>query len=421
MLGVLQRTRHGLATADWITSAPANQALGATVPNTFTTTSTQGFGSRIMNSFVGLLLGPVLVIGAIWLLSWNEGRAVQAIRGLAEASSVLVESSAGSVNPANDGKLIHVVGQASASNAVEDSDMGLSFDGQVGVDRTAEMYQWKEKKEEKTQDNTGGSQTTTTTYSYSQVWSDEPIDSSGFAHPEGHENPAMPFTSKKFAAADAKLGAFTLDESTLAMVEASTPLHPDAPDGWTKSGANLYKGANPGTPAVGDMRVHYAGVPSGSTISVLARQSAGGFADYNTTNGYTIHMARAGNAAASQMISDQQKMESMMTWILRGVGTFLIFIGFTMFFGPIATLAAILPFLGSLVRGATTFFAFVLTIPVALITIAIAWLAFRPLIGGGILVLAAGIGYLLWRWHHNRSAPHVAAQAAAAGVAPPAH
>src|SRR5579862_5861077 len=185
------------------------------MPNSYTTTTTTGFGSRIMNSFLGLLLGPVLVIGAIWLLGWNEGRAVQAIRGLAEAQSVLVESSAGSVNPGNDGKLVHVVGATSASAAIEDSDLGLSFDGQVAVDRNVEMYQWKEKKEEKTQDNTGGSQTTTTTYTYSQVWSDTPIDSSQFAHPEGHENPAMPFTSHKYAATDAKLGEFALDEATL--------------------------------------------------------------------------------------------------------------------------------------------------------------------------------------------------------------
>ncbi|MBL6940316.1 MAG: TMEM43 family protein [Alphaproteobacteria bacterium] len=390
------------------------------MPNTFTTTTTTGFGSRIMNSFVGLLLGPVLVIGAIWLLGWNEGRAVQAIRGLAEAQSVLVESPAGSVNPGNEGKLVHVTGEATATAAIQDSDMGLSFDNQVAVARTAEMYEWKEKKEEKTQDNTGGSQTTTTTYTYSMVWSDTPIDSSSFAHPEGHENPAMPFTSHKFAATDAKLGEFNLDDATVGMVDASTALKPDAPDGWTASGGNLYKGANPASPAVGDMRVHYTGLASGSTISVLAKQAAGGFADYTTTNGYTIHMARAGNVPADQLIADQKKMESMITWILRGVGAFLIFIGFTMFFGPIATLAAVLPFLGALVRGASAFFALVLTIPVTLIVIAFSWLAFRPLIAVPLLIAAAVFGYVLWRWHHARSAPHVAAQqaAAAAGATP---
>ena len=54
-----------------------------------------------------------------------------------------------------------------------------------------------------------------------------------------------------------------------------------------------------------------------------------------------------------------------------------------------------------------------LTVPVALVTIAIAWLVFRPLIGGGMLVLAAALLYGLWRWHHSRTAAHVAAQAAA--------
>jgi hypothetical protein len=153
-------------------------------------------------------------------------------------------------------------------------------------------------------------------------------------------------------------------------------------------------------------------------VSVLAGQSHDGFAPYTTSNGYQIHLARAGNAPASQMIADQQSAEATMTWILRAVGFFVVFVGFAMFFGPIATLASVLPFLGTLVRGATTFFAFVLAVPVTLVTIALAWLAFRPLIGGGMLILAAAALYGLWRWHHSRSAGHVAAAAAAA---PPAH
>jgi hypothetical protein len=116
------------------------------------------------------------------------------------------------------------------------------------------------------------------------------------------------------------------------------------------------------------------------------------------------------------MITDQQKAEALMTWILRAVGFFVVFIGFALFFGPIAILASFLPFLGALVRGATTFFAFVLAVPVTLVTIAIAWLVFRPLIGGGMLVLAAVLLYLLWRWHHSRSAARVAAH----GTLPPA-
>ena len=199
---------------------------------------------------------------------------MQAIVGLADAAKSVVESPADAVSPDNEGKLVHVVGAASAAGPIEDSDLSLSFADQVAVNRAVDMYQWKEKKDEKSTDNTGGSKTTTTTYTYSQDWSDSPIDSTSFAHPEGHENPAMPFTSHRYAANDAKLGGFTLDETTLGLVDVSAPLKPDAPDGWTQSGGNLYKGQNPSTPAIGDMRVHYTGLPSGTTISVLAQQNA---------------------------------------------------------------------------------------------------------------------------------------------------
>ena len=385
------------------------------MPDSYTTTSTQGFFSRLMSSFVGILLGPVLVIAAIVLLSWNEGRAVQAIKGLAEASGVVVEAPADTVAPANEAKLVHVVGKAEAAQAIADPDLNLSFDAQVAVNRTVEMYAWSEKKEEKTQDNTGGSQTTTTTYSYTKGWTESPADSTSFAHPEGHENQQLPFASHKYSASDAHLGGYTLDETTVAMIDAPAALNPTAPDGWSTSGGALYKGENPATPAVGDVRVHYTGLASGTTVSVLAAQSHDGFAPYTTSNGYTIHMASSGNVQASEMIKQQQQAEAFLTWILRGAGFLVMFIGFAMFFGPIATLAAVLPFLGTIVRGATSFFAFVLTVPVTLVTIALAWLAFRPLIGGGLLIVAAGLGYALWRWHHSRSAPHVAAAAAAAG------
>jgi hypothetical protein len=59
----------------------------------FTETSSQGFFSRITNSLADLIIGPLLIIGAIVLLWWNEGRAVQAIVGLKDAASPLCASS----------------------------------------------------------------------------------------------------------------------------------------------------------------------------------------------------------------------------------------------------------------------------------------------------------------------------------------
>ena len=149
--------------------------------------------------------------------------------------------------------------------------------------------------------------------------------------------------------------------------------------------------------------MRYAGLASGSTLSVLAQQSHGGFAAYTTPNGYTIRMAAAGNVPAAQMIAQARKTAQMWTWILRGVGALVMFIGFMLFFGPLATLASVLPFLGGIVRGASAAIAFVLMLPITLATIAVAWIAFRPLIGGGLIVIALAAFYFLWRWHHART------------------
>ncbi|HUB84673.1 MAG TPA: TMEM43 family protein, partial [Rhizomicrobium sp.] len=275
------------------------------------------------------------------------------------------------------------------------------------VARDASMYQWRENKKDETHDKLGGGQETVTTYTYEKVWSDSAINSSDFRHPEGHENPAMPFASTQFAASDAKLGGFALDADTLKLVDPSDALHPDAPSGWSVSQGAFYKG-NPDAPQVGDMKVTYRGLASGSTISVLAAQSHGGFAPFIAGNGYQLRMAETGNHSRAEMIAQKKSEESVLTWILRFVGFVLIFIGAFMFLSPLSTFASVVPFLGSIVGAAAGLAAFVFAVPVTLIVIAIAWIAFRPLIGIGLLVLAGGSLYLLRRWHHQT---HPAAEA----------
>jgi len=373
------------------------------MPDTFTETTTRGFFSRLFGSILGIVLGPILIIAAVILLWWNEGRAVQAIVGLNAAQTQTVELTDATPAPANEGKLVHVVGAATATSAVADSDLGVNFPDTVGVARKAEMYQWREKSQSHTSDNLGGSQTTTTTYTYTEEWSDTPIDSSAFHHPEGHVNPEMPLHSQLFVASDATLGGFSLDSATVGRLELTQSVTPDAPDGWTKSGDKLVKGDDPAAPKVGDLRVSYTALPSGTTISVLAQQTHGGFAPFTTPNGYTVHLAAIGNQPTAVMIANQRRAESFLTWILRGVGTLVTVIGLALFLGPISTIASVVPFLGGIVRGAAFFVSLVIGVPLSLVVIALAWIAYRPLIGGGILLVAAAIFYGLWRLHASRS------------------
>jgi hypothetical protein len=212
-----------------------------------------------------------------------------------------------------------VVGAATAQSPIEDSDVGLTFDDQVAVARTAEMYQWKEDKKEDTEEKLGGGTTTTTTYDYTRVWSDDAINSSEFKHPENHGNPEMPFRNARFTASDAKLGGWALDADILDRVNFSQTLAPEAPEGWKRSGENYYRG-DPAAPKVGDMRVRYVGLPSGTTISVLAKQSRDGFAAYTAKNGYEVELAAVGDRSAAELIEGKRKSEAILTWVLRGVG-----------------------------------------------------------------------------------------------------
>jgi hypothetical protein len=382
--------------------------------NSFTTVTNTGCMSRIFGSIAGVFIGPILIIGAIWLLSWNEGRAVQAIVGTSQAAKAVVEVSGDAVNAANEGKLVHLVAPATAAGPIKDEDLNLSFADQVAVARTAEMYEWKEKKTETSHDKLGGGKETVTTYDYDRVWSSDAIDSKDFKHPEGHENPEMKVKSQSYTASDAKVAGYVLDDKTTAMLTLTTPLKPDAPEGWTVDGDKFLNG-DKAEPKIGDERVSYKGLASGTTISVMAQQSKDGFAPFTTANGYSIQMAAVGNQPASQMIADRKSAEATMTWLLRVGGFFLMFVGFALLLGPLSAMAAIIPFMGSLVRGAAALAAIVISIPLTLIVIALSWVAFRPVVGIGLIVLAVVLGAALWFWHKRRPNPaHVAA------VTPPA-
>jgi hypothetical protein len=75
---------------------------------------------------------------------------------------------------------------------------------------------------------------------------------------------------------------------------------------------------------------------------------------------------------------------------------------------PLTMLFAVLPFLESLVGAGAFLVALTLAVPVTLVTIAIAWIVHRPLIGGLLLVVAIGAMFLLQRLHPRRAVPAVA-------------
>src|SRR5262249_9775901 len=151
--------------------------------DTFTEITQKGWTSRIGESIKGVLTGIVLIGLSCIGLFWNEGRAVQTAKSLAEGEGLVVTIEAPRVDAANEGKLVHVTGEMKAGVKPNDADFGVSAEG-LRLYRTAEMFQWKEEKKTETRKGVGGSEETVTTYSYTPGWSESPIESRDFRVPD---------------------------------------------------------------------------------------------------------------------------------------------------------------------------------------------------------------------------------------------
>lgn len=382
----------------------------------YSTSTSRSYFQRLGSSFGGIIGGFILIIGCCALLWWNEGRAVTAEKGLSAATDAAISLTNTAPDSANDGKLIHVTGEAKATAPVADGDLEISFADTLVLSRKVEMYQWKEESSTKTEERIGGGETTTTTYSYSRVWSESEIDSSKFnrnasaaeARKAGGPlvNPPMNVKSKEFTASDATLGGYKLKPALLGQLSGdAVPKPTEEPRGWTPTPQGYYAGEGMvEEPKIGDLRVNYTYVASPQTVSVLARQQGAGLEPWRAPNDYEVYRLSLGDKTASMMIADQQSSENMMTWILRGAGIAGICIGFALILAPLRAIANVIPFLARIVGGGISIIAFALGVPLGLIVIALAWLAYRPLLGGAILVVAIGIIYW-FGWGRKRNAP----------------
>src|SRR5258705_3919965 len=97
--------------------------------DTYTEVTTKGWGSRISESIKGVLFGIALIALSAWGLFWNEGRAVQTAKSLTEGASLVIDVDPGRVDPANEGKLVHVSGDIKAGVKPVDAEFGATANG----------------------------------------------------------------------------------------------------------------------------------------------------------------------------------------------------------------------------------------------------------------------------------------------------
>ncbi len=361
--------------------------------DSYTEVTRQGWFSRIGESIKGILFGFFLFIAAFPLLWWNEGRSVERYKTLKEGQGLVVSISADIVESANQDKLVHLQGLAVTEEVLNDEEFGVSANA-IKLKRNVSMYQWRENVKTETREEVGGTKTTTKTYSYVKQWSQSPINSSQFKKP-GYDNPPMLYHSKVLEAKHVTLGDFKLNASQINRIggENTVSLHSvemPAQLGGKKVSLvdnNFYLGDFPGEPVIGDLKIGFTQVGD-SEISLVAQQLNQSFGPYQTEAGGTIDLLKMGLMDAEAMFAAAHKENTLLTWGIRIGGTLVMWFGLSLIFKPLSVVGSVLPLLGNLLAMGTGIFAFLITLPCALITIALAWVYHRPILAGVLIAIA---------------------------------
>lgn len=159
----------------------------------------------------------------------------------------------------------------------------------------------------------------------------------------------------------------------------------------------LYTG-NPLAPVVGDNRVSFS-ISAPEYASIIGRQRKdGGLEPVVTSNGREILIFSEGELSPNQLFNKAHTENTVMTWALRGGGWLAMWIGLMILFNPITIMPEIVPLVGGILGSVTSctvgLMAFGVATSLSLITIAISWFAFRPLVSIGLLIAAAAILYI---------------------------
>lgn len=368
--------------------------------DSFTETTRTSYGSRLKNAIGGILGGIILIVGGIWLLSWNEGRTIKTKKALQEGAEMVVNIDSIGLSSDNEGKLVHLTGMALTDDVLTDNEFGISANA-IHLKRNVEMYQWVEKSETKTEKKLGGAEEKTTKYTYNKKWSSSLQSSSDFRIQEGHQNPSeFAYSGMNESASYVTLKDFVLAPSLINKIGGYSSLDISGTDVSGIENAKLTtnkiyigKGSEQ-SPQIGDMRITYQ-IVKPQIISVVGQQNSNNLGSFSASNGKEISMVSTGVVSADQMFTQALKSNKLTGNLLRIGGLLALIIGFSMLFKPLVVLADFVPLFGRLVGAGTGFIAFILGLSIGLVTIAIAWIAYRPFVAIPLLVIVAGLLVLL--------------------------
>ncbi|MFN5058817.1 MAG: TMEM43 family protein [Chloroflexota bacterium] len=314
--------------------------------NSYTKTTRNSWGSRIANSFMGVLFGFLLIPLSIWGLWWNEGQPDLSV--LAE-KSIAVDAS--QINPDTEGQFVAVTGKLDSDATLAD-DPWMQAGKYISLYRRVEMYAWEESTSTtETEDTIGGGSTTSTTYSYNKTWTETPGNSANFEYPAGHENPTKPIDSQGKSVESATIGVYQIaaQQITLPGGERISPQPGTLPDGYILQGEYIYNRAEAASnPQVGDIRISIDALKSGVTVTALGQQQGQQIVRYEVDK---QEFYRVFSGSREDALATLHTEYLIRIWLIRIFGMLGIFIGLQLIVGPIGRILGVIGILGKAVDG----------------------------------------------------------------------
>ncbi|WP_254506845.1 TMEM43 family protein [Anatilimnocola floriformis] len=388
-------------------------------------------------------LGPAIIAGAAWIIFWNEGGEAKTQARLAEGAGAVVSVAADKADPANEGKLVHVVGEVKTDESLRDPELMVSLPA-IRLKRDVQVYQWQETEQRRENPNEpdGKAVPPTITYEYNKVWSSDPIKSADFKEPMGHSNPPILLSGDEWKAERVTLGAFELTGAQKGKLSANTPV------ALTEKQANV---SLPGTrgksyrsedqlllrpnyaaadgpkaklelsdrppevlteqilndPQIGDIRVkYYASLPK--EMTAIGKQVGNTIVPYEAKAGGFIDKFLSGRESPEQLFSRDKAWSSNGTWIFRVISLAIIYVGVFLTMAPLTMYAASITWLQPIVAAGAFYIRAGLTLAIAAALIGAAWLYYRPALAITLFVIAGvllfGTLCIVWSVSRRRTA-----------------
>lgn len=336
-----------------------------------------GIVERAKNSFLGSVVGLLLIVGCPVFLFLNEGKAVKMAEALDHLAHVVHHVGSHHVDPQNNGNIVHVDGPVDVKEPAQDPLLQLPVKSTV-LYREVKVFQKFKHKDKKT----GEVRT-------EKRWVRE-------YRQEGSVG------SQQFFAQKVQVGEFELSSKLIREMQRfprqfvpvakkninkknKGPAEQDLLHGFRVQKGFLYKGKSIESPHVGDVKIGYYKVAP-SNVSVIAKQDNKELVAYNPSDNVSIMFRndftfiQPGKTSAQDMLVAREKNVAHKINMRRVGGILFLLLGFILLFGPFAAFVRWIPIVNGIVGLGILLASFVLTAGISALSIAAGWIAYRPLV-----------------------------------------